>query len=139
MLVDGGVVNNIPINNAIRTKNDVLIAVYVNADVPVHQINISEKRKRQDLYIQKINEFRKSLYKSNSTDQRKKFHYFNLINDTIAIMTNHMATTIIKNTPPDIFVEISKKSCGTFDFYKAEELVEIGRYATQKKFDSLQD
>jgi NTE family protein len=139
VLVDGGVVNNIPLNNAIRTKNDVLIAVYVNADVPVHHINISEKRKRQDLYIQKIKEFRKSLSKSNSKDQSKKFHYFNLINDTIAIMTNHLATTIIRNTPPDIFVEISKKSCGTFDFYKAEELVEIGRYATQEKFDSLQD
>ena len=138
MLVDGGVVNNIPINNAIRTKNDVLIAVYVNADIPVHHINISEKRKRQDLYIQKINEFRKSLNKSNPTDQRKKFHYFNLINDTIAVMTNHLATTIIKNSPPDIFVEISKKSCGTFDFYKAEELVEIGRYATQEKLNSLQ-
>ena len=43
VLVDGGVVNNIPINNAIRIKNDVLIAVYVNADVPVHHINISER------------------------------------------------------------------------------------------------
>jgi NTE family protein len=138
VLVDGGVVNNIPINNAIRTKNDVLIAVYVNADVPVHHINISEKRKRQDLYIQKINKFRKSIYKSNSIDQRKKFHYFNLINDTIAVMTNHQATTLIKNTPPDILVEISKKTCGTFDFYKTEELVETGRYATREKLDSIQ-
>jgi NTE family protein len=139
VLVDGGVVNNIPINNSIRTKNDVLIAVYVNADIPVHHIDISEKAKGQNLYIQKIKKFRKSLNKSDSTDQRKKFHYFNLINDTIAVMTNHLATTIIKNTPPDIFVEISKKSCGTFDFYKAEELVEIGRYAAQKKLDSLKN
>jgi NTE family protein len=139
ILVDGGVVNNIPINNAIRTENDTLIAVYVNADVPVYHLNITEKSKWQDLYIQKINEFRKSLYKSKSTDQGKKFNYFNLINDTIASMTNQLAATIIKVTPPDIFVEISKKSCGTFDFYKAEELVEIGRYATRDKFDSLQN
>jgi NTE family protein len=139
VLVDGGVVNNIPINNAIRTKNDVLIAVYVNADIPVYQINISEKGKKQDLYIQKIKEFRKNLFKLNSTDQKKKFHYFNLINNTIAFMTNHMATTIIKDFPPDIFVEVSKKTCGTFDFYKAEELVEIGRYATKIKLDSPHD
>jgi NTE family protein len=137
ILVDGGVVNNIPVNNAIRTKNDVLIAVYVNADVPVHHINIVEKSKRQDLYIKKINEFKKSLNMTNSTNQGKKFHYFNLINDTIASMTNKLATTIIKNYPPDIFVEISKKSCGTFDFYKAEELIETGRYATREKFESL--
>ena len=139
VLVDGGVVNNIPINNAIRTKNDVIIAVYVNADIPVHHLSISEKSKKQDIYIQKINEFRKRFDKSNPTDQRKRFHYFNLINDTMASMTNHMATTIIKNSPPDILIETSKKTCGTFDFFKAEELVETGRYATQKKFDSLQD
>lgn len=139
LLVDGGVVNNIPINNAIRTEKDILIAVYVNADVPVHPIKVSENSKKQDLYIQKINEFRKSLNKSSSKDERKKFNYFNLINDTMAAMTNQMAATIIKNNPPDIFVEISKNSCGTFDFYKAEELVEIGRYATQEKFVSLQN
>jgi NTE family protein len=139
VLVDGGVVNNIPIINAIRTKNDILIAVYVNADIPAYHINMPEKKKKHDLYIQKINEFRKSLYKSNPGDQRKKFHYFNLINDTIAIMTNLLAMTIIKNTPPDILVEISKKSCGTFDFYKAEELVETGRYATREKLDSIQN
>jgi len=139
VLVDGGVVNNIPINNAIRSENDTLIAVYVNADVPVYHLNITEKSKWQDLYVQKINEFRKSLYNSKSTDQGKKFHYFNLINDTMAAMTNYMAATTIKNNPPDIFIEISKNSCGTFDFYKAEELVEIGRYATREKFDSLQN
>jgi NTE family protein len=138
VLVDGGVVNNIPINNAIRTKNDLLISVYVNADIPVHHLNIPEKSKKQDIYIQKINEFRKRFNKSNPTDQRKRFHYFNLINDTMASMTNHMATTIIKSSPPDILIETSKKTCGTFDFFKAEELVEIGRYATRKKFDSLQ-
>jgi NTE family protein len=136
VLVDGGVVNNIPINNAIRTKNDLLIAVYVNADVPVHKNN-PEKSNKHDIYIQKINEFRKRFDKSNPADQRKRFHYFNLINETIATMTNQLATTTIKNFPPDILIEISKKSCGTFDFYKAEEQVEAGRYATQEKFNSL--
>jgi NTE family protein len=139
VLVDGGVVNNIPINNAIRTKNDVLMAVYVNADIPVHHINVTDNKKSQSLYIQKINEFRKSLNKVNDTDQVKTFHYFNLINDTIAVMTNQLATTMIKNNPPEILVEIAKKSCGTFDFFKAEEMVEIGRYATREKLNSLKN
>lgn len=137
VFVDGGVVNNIPINNAIRTENDTLIAVYVNADVPVHQINVLEKSKKQDLYMQKINAFRKSLNKSSSTDEQKKFNYFNLINNTIAAMTNQLATAIIENNPPDVLVEISKNSCGTYDFFRAEELVEIGRSATREKLDLL--
>lgn len=139
VLVDGGVVNNIPVNNAIRTNNDLLIAVNVNSDVAVNHINIPEKNKRQAVYLQKINEFRKNLKKSNPPNLRKKFHYFYLINNTISCMTNQLAVTKIINTPPDVFVEISRKSCATFDFYKAEELVEIGRFATQEKFDSLQN
>lgn len=129
VLVDGGVVNNIPIKNAIRTENDSLIAVYVNADVPVSHQNISDQKKGHNL---------KSLCKTNPTDQRKKFHYINLINNTMAVMTNHMSVSIIRNSPPDILVEIAKKSCGTFDFYKAEELVEIGRFATKEKLNSIQ-
>jgi NTE family protein len=108
----------------------------VNSDIPVHQINIPDKVKKQALYIQKINEFRKRLYKTMPPEQNKKIHYFNLMNDTIAVMTNQLATAIIKNNPPDILVNVSKKSCGTYDFYKAEELVEIGRYAAREKLDS---
>jgi NTE family protein len=54
-------------------------------------------------------------------------------------MTNHLASTIIKDNPPDILVKISKKSCGIYDFFKAEELVETGRYATREKLDSIQN
>jgi NTE family protein len=28
--------------------------------------------------------------------------------------------------PPDIYMEISRHSCGIFDFYKAQELIELG-------------
>lgn len=136
VLVDGGVVNNIPIKNAIRTKNDVLIAVYVNADIPAQHINIPDKRKRQNLYLERIDKFRKNLNKSVPAEQSRKLHYFNLINNTIAAMTNQLSSTIILNNPPDILVEISKKSCGTYDFYKVEELVEIGRHAAREKLDS---
>ena len=40
-------------------------------------------------------------------------------------MTNHISIMSIKNYPPDILIEISRELCGTFDFFKAEELVEI--------------
>lgn len=137
ILVDGGVVNNIPISNAIRSKNDVLVTVYVNSEVPVLNLNTPEKITRQKIYLQKINEFRKSVNELNQEHHGKRFHYFNLMNNTIAAMTNHISKTTLKNTPPDILIEISKKTCGTFDFYKAEELVEIGRYAAREKLDSL--
>jgi NTE family protein len=44
---------------------------------------------------------------------------------------------IIEKTPPDILIEVSRESCGTFDFFMAENLVEIGRYAAKDKLDSI--
>ncbi len=43
----------------------------------------------------------------------------------------------IKEYPPDILIEISRESCGIFDFFKAEELVEIGRFAASNKLNLL--
>jgi len=43
VLVDGGVMNNVPINHVKRTRDDILIVVYVNAVIPVYKPFISKK------------------------------------------------------------------------------------------------
>jgi NTE family protein len=139
VIVDGGVVNNIPIANAVRTENDFLIAVNVNASIPVLKPDITNTQNEDEPVVdnQKAKKSKSGKLKRKTKDSGTKIHYFNLINSTIAFMTNHLATTLIKNTPPDILIEISKKTCWTFDFYKAKELAEIGKYATLEKFNSL--
>ena len=138
VIVDGGVVNNIPIANAIRSDDDLLIAVNVNSNIPVLQDDITIEDFDKELILSEHNEKKPKPGKSmkKAKDQGTKIHYFNLINSTIAFMTNHLATTMIKNTPPDVLIEISKKTCWTFDFYKAEQLSEIGRKAARNKLDS---
>ena len=37
LLVDGGVMNSLPINHVKRTEDDILIVVYVNANIPVYK------------------------------------------------------------------------------------------------------
>jgi NTE family protein len=63
LLVDGGVLNNIPVNHAKRIPNDLLIAVDVNADVPVLKLNSSKKelQEKQTLYQEKIQNFHNQL------------------------------------------------------------------------------
>jgi NTE family protein len=141
VIVDGGVVNNIPIKNAIRTENDILIAVYVNADIPVYKPYLPqiEKKERQNLYLKKIKEFKGHIFKTNPQVKIKKMNYFDLINNTLTSMTNHIALMSIKNYPPDILIEISRKTCSTFDFFKAEELVEIGRFAAYNNLNLLKE
>ncbi len=134
LLVDGGIINNIPVNRVKRTPDDILVVVNVSAHIPVYKPEITKKERdlKESIYQKKINEFRNQLQKINPLNNDKKIGYFDLINKTINLMIYHNAYLSFEQHSPDIMIEVSHNSCGTMDFYKAEEMVEIGRYAAIK-------
>jgi NTE family protein len=138
LLVDGGVMNNIPISHAKRTPNDILIAVNVNANVLPYKTEISKKESdaKQSIYQKKMKAFYSQLRRISPSSHEENLGYFDLINKTINLMTYHMSQMSLENYSPDIIINVSHDSCSMFDFYKAEELVEIGRHAA---IDSLKN
>jgi NTE family protein len=148
LLVDGGVLNNIPINHAARVPGDILVVSNVNATIPVRRPKISpeEDKKRKRAYQKKIEEFQLHLQKilpigtsgKPAHNHEEKMGYFNLIDKTISLMTDRMAQLSMKNFSPDLLVEVSHDSCGTFDFYKAGEMLEMGREAAAAALDKLE-
>jgi len=134
LLIDGGVLNNIPVSHAKRVAGELLIAVNVNADIPVYKPALikNNHETKESVYLKKMRDFQNYLKKAAPADDNESLGYFDLINKTIGMMTEHIALASLEKYPPDILIEISKKTCGTFDFYKAEELVEIGRYSAMK-------
>ena len=131
LLVDGGVLNNIPISNVKRTDGDILIVVHVNADVPVYKpfTSTAEKESRHSIYREKIRILHSYLNKMNPMSHNDKFGYFNLINRTLSLLIYQVAEMTLEKYSPDILINVSRDTCSIFDFYKAEELVEIGRHA----------
>lgn len=134
LLVDGGVMNNIPISNVKRSKNDLLVVVNVNADTPIYRPyakrSISEKE--QVVYLKKVNDFKNYLQKNLLKQHNERLMYFDLISKTINLLIRQVSTLTLEKQPPDLLLNISSNSCGIFDFYKAEELVEIGRHIAIK-------
>jgi len=53
LLVDGGVVNPVPINHVNRIKNDIFVVVHVIANIPVYNPPITkiEKERKQSIYL----------------------------------------------------------------------------------------
>lgn len=129
ILVDGGVIDNIPISNVKRTKDDILVVVNVNANTPKFQPAISKKSeiKKESIYQEKTKEFQDHLKKQELKQKTDKMGYFSIIDRTLTLLTAKLDKLTIEKYQPDILINISRNSCGTFDFYKAEELVEIGR------------
>ena len=137
ILVDGGVVNPVPINHVNRIKDDILIVVHVNANIPVYNPPITkiEKEKKQSIYSKKIKDFYSQLNKINPISKNENMGYFSLMNKTVSLLTYQISKMTIENYSPDILIQISRESCDIFDFYKAEELVEIGRHAAIKSIE----
>jgi len=131
LLVDGGVINNIPISHAKRIPNDILVVVNVNADAPVYKPAILKNRSDDNIsvYRKKFNNFYGQFRKPDVMNHEERLGYFNLINKTITLMSYRISQLSLEHYSPDILIKISSESFNLYDFYKAEEIVEMGRHA----------
>jgi len=137
ILVDGGVINNLPINHAIRKNKDILVAVNVNANIPLPE-NEKKKEKieeKESFYKDLLKKFNNGLSKLFPNDKKIPLGYFDIMNDSLEIMRDELVKFSLEIYPPDILIETPRDMCRMFDFYKAKELIEVGQKATIKSLD----
>ena len=58
-----------------------------------------------------------------------------LINQSFEVMQTSLAQYKIAGYPPDILINVPKRVCRFFEFYKAAELIELGRIITRDTLD----
>ncbi len=138
VMVDGGIVNPIPLNRVKRTEDDILIASYVNADITYERIKTS-KGKNNIGYKQKIKIFKKNLNKIIPKKNENRLNYFTLLNKSTSLLTHSLSIMNIEKYKPDMLINISRYSAGTFDFFKAEELIEAGRLAAKESINNYKN
>lgn len=139
LFVDGGVLNPLPLNRVYRQENDILIAVDVNAQIPYKNPinNDPEIGYFEQLTHGKLNGFHKKLANLIPSTKKGNPGYFSLINDTSSLMLAQITKLSLELNPPDVLIQISRSSCGTFDFYKAGELIEIGEKTTVESLKKI--
>ncbi|WPU92057.1 patatin-like phospholipase family protein [Mucilaginibacter sabulilitoris] len=141
LLVDGGVINSLPIDHVSRLPNDILIVVNVNAPIPKdkRQVTASADKANVPVYRKRIKAIYKQLPKIKALRREEKFGYFDVISKTLSLMTYHNTQLTLEKYTPDILINISRDSCGLYDFYRAEELVETGKRATITALDAYRN
>ena len=139
LFVDGGVLNPVPVNRVFRQEGDILIAVNVNAQIPYQTktVDNSEWRYFEKLIHGKLNRFKKKLSKLVTINKKDSMSYFNLIGETTYLMLSQISELTLEMNPPDLLIEVSRHACGTFDFYKTSELIELGEKAAIEGLDKL--
>ena len=130
LLVDGGVLNPIPVAPTMSDHNDKIVAVNVYADVEKPNISLPAKEQEKK---RRLEQTKRSLQKSLSALIKgdEEFSMFDIIDSSFDTMQHALTRYKLAAYPPDHLIEISKNICGTYDFHKAYEVIEAGRIAAK--------
>ncbi|HNV51274.1 MAG TPA: patatin-like phospholipase family protein, partial [Tenuifilaceae bacterium] len=145
LLVDGGVLNPLPLKLVKRNPSDLLVAVDLNAlnvyekpKLPKKKVSTENQNERFAALIKKWDE----LFGHNnpkSTKEKKvtpkSIGYFDVLMRSVLLMQSKLTTYSTEITPPDVLVPISKDSSTVFEFYKAEELIAYGKEMCAKALE----
>lgn len=143
-LVDGAVLNPVPINRVQRSRGDMLVVVDVNAKIPFKKV-IHKKEILEELALEKDKKYSKYIHllsgKINSyipKHDKDKLGYFNLLNKTSSMMVDQIAAMSIQQGAPDVLINIPRDSFGAFDFYKAADIIQMGSKMTKLALDEFE-
>lgn len=121
ILVDGGVMNPLPINRLVRSHDDILIAVNVND-------------------LSKDNVLFKSKFKKDIAQKSipKDIGLFDIMNMSFELTISQLVNCSLRENRPDLLIQIPRSCAGTFEFYNAEKLIEMGRFMAKHYLDEFE-
>jgi NTE family protein len=138
-LVDGGLVNPVPVSVCRALGADMVIAVNLNGDIVGKHFDKSTSPKKSSLK-HKINDFI-SEYTGDLFVQNKKKEtapsLFDAIAGSINITQDRITRSRLAGDPPDILLAPTLSQIGLLEFYRADEAIEEGRAAVKKAMPDI--
>ncbi len=126
ILVDGGILNPIPIEHVRRKNGDILIVVNLYGE---KKVDIPNEKNTDNGYLNRlINPFLTLI----STGDKSSKGYYSLLSSTTSAMIHKITKMSIEKHKPDMIINIPHDSANTFDFYRAKELIELGESAAKE-------
>ena len=134
VLIDGGILNPIPLNRVKRQKKDILVGI----DVSGHDYKAQWDEMHRLTEMQKQDNSLKSKILDMLIPDNIEFNYYTVLSRTCSLMIRQNSILMAKLMNPDILVDIQMNRYGTFDFDKSEKLVAIGKQKTSLAIDKYE-
>lgn len=128
VLVDGGVLNPIPLNRVKRHTGDILVGI----DVSGRDYKEQWERMHGLTQRQKNDNSLKTKILDMLIPDNIEFNYYTVLARSSSLMIHQNSLLMEMLTKPDMVVDIQIGNYGTFDFDKSEELIAIGRQMTSQ-------
>jgi NTE family protein len=127
-LVDGGVLNPLPLNLVQKEKDEYIVAVNVNGASSSVMTTLEAKQEVTALW-KWLNPIMQKGNKPKDLLPISEYSLRELLLSTYNMTQDRLASYLLKTYPPDILIEIPRNSCSTFEFYKAQYMIDLGRNA----------
>lgn len=137
LLVDGGVLNPVPIAPTFHDKTDLTIAVNLGADAVYGEKLLKNREEEKSSFSSKITKYLSSLTLPDSIKNENGMYV--IANKSFETMQGSIARMKLAIYPPDIEIDIPRNLCGTFDFNKADKIIEYGYNSCAKTFKNYGD
>lgn len=126
ILIDGGVINPIPLNRTKRKPGDILVGI----DVSGHDYKSQWEEKHRLTEIQKKDQSLKAKILDKLIPDNIDFNYYTVLSRTSSLMIRQNSILMAELTKPEMLVDIQMSRYGSFDYDKSEKIVAIGRQKT---------
>lgn len=141
-LVDGGVLNPLPIEPLLGHRHDLLVVSNVNGNFEYKSgKQLGKKQEQETEYASKMKSFwkrwREYLPKSKSEQQAEKLTMIGLVSASVELLEDRVIDLSLQKHQPHIKIEMSRKAAGFFDFYRAEEMIEYGRKCARRALKEM--
>jgi NTE family protein len=126
ILIDGGVINPIPLNRVERHAGDLLVGV----DVSGHNYKKQWERQQRLAEKHKADRSLKAQILDKLLPDNLEFNYYTVLSRTSSLMIRQNSILMERLMKPDILIDIQMSSYGGFDYDKSERIVNLGKKKT---------
>lgn len=151
LLVDGAVLNPLPITPCVSSRADLILAVDLSADVPnplasavaVAPSNNEENADwlkgflgKANTWLEHLNLNRKSA--QDAQDDQERLGKLGVMSRVVDVMSSSLTQYKIAGYPPDLLIKMPRDCCETYDFHRAQEMIALGREVARQALDAYE-
>lgn len=133
VLVDGGVLNALPLDRVRRTEGDLLVAMNISARDTMQLEEV--KHATLPKFITDIPAMNKFLEDTHQSELSPSVNYISLLNRMTDMMIQHNTMMMTRLMHPDILAEMPQGAYSTFAFDQTALLIEHGRRLMHEAID----
>ncbi len=138
LLIDGGVLNPVPIAPIFNDDTDLTVAVNLGGALMKDKIEVENKIydiKEESLFAQGLKKFVKSYNEKEDGTSTKEWGMYDIADKAFDTMQSTIAKVKIASYPPDVEVRIARNACGMLEFDRTGEMIKLGYEMTQLAFE----